>query len=785
MIRKLLGLDPSQDVDRIDFAFRGGWFLAVVLIAAALGFAVFLYRSEKLLPRGRRLIMATAQALALLTLVLIVLQPHAVIRMTKESKRFFLVLLDTSRSMEIADPRQSTEQVAEAAHALDLLPLGQSLRGDEAENLKARIGAPTRAALARSGLQHPEIRLVERLAESYQVRPFHFDDALHATTELSPEGLSSNGESSRLGTALEEAISRFAGRPLAGAVVLSDFAWVEGTDPLRVAHQLAQRNIPVYTVPIGLPAPPDLRLTGVVAPEVVFKGDRVPLRVKLESHGYSGRTVDLKLRVDGVETLSQPVTLEEGVQFAELMIVPQQEGGTLDLGFEVAPLEGEVTEINNLTSHQVRVLDEKIRVLYIEGMPRWEYRYLRWVLLRDPRLQVTFLMTQGDPSLAASSPQHIARFPQDPQEALRYDLIIVGDVPASYFNTTQVDLIETLVKERGGSFLMIAGPMAAPATYRETPLGDLLPVRLGTGQSEAVSPEVSPEVTPAGHASLATSLSLSPDTSTRIWSHVKPMHALPSLAGAKPGATVLLRLPRESEAVPEYPLVAWQRVGTGKSLFVATEDLWRMRLEVGDRYHARFWGQTIQFLALSRLLGQNKQVTLETDRAQYHVGEQVRLYANVLTESFEPVELARYEVVLEQDGQAGSSEVIELEPVPDTPGLYTGAALAGTDGRYLVRTTERDSEISNQASFQVRTDPLEDRESAAQEEVAAQVASLSGGRMLAWEDLAALPDTLGPERPIKQVVRIEKDLWDIPLWFLLVAAFAGTEWYLRRKDNLV
>jgi len=523
----------------------------------------------------------------------------------------------------------------------------------------------------------------------------------------------------------------------------------------------------------------------VVAPEVVFKGDRVPLRVKLESQGYAEKAVNLIFNVAGEQSAVQQITLKDGVQFEEFMFIPEQESGTLKLDFEIKPLAGEVTEINNTTSHNVRILDEKIKVLYIEGMPRWEYRYLRWVLLRDPRLDVQFLMTQGDPALAGSSPHHIGRFPEDPKEALKYDLIILGDVSATYFNAAQTDLIHKLVKERGGSLLMLAGPMAAPSTYRDSPIGDILPINIGTGGYLSVPPTVSPEVTEDGHLSLATSLSLAPNTSARIWSHVKPMYGLPDLAGPKSGATVLLRLPKLNDQLPDYPLVAWHRYGTGKSLFVATEDLWRMRLEVGDRYHARFWGQTIQFLTLSRLLGQNKQITIETDRGSYSAGDQVRIFANVLTESFEPVVGQSYEVSLAPKDNPDQAAIIELTSVESTPGLYSGSYLAGKDGTYQLKTRPQDQEISNLTEFTVATIPIEDRETSMQSEIAREAAHLSGGRSLTLAGLSEFVGSLEPEKKLTNTVKTEKELWDTPLWFLLFVVFAGAEWYLRRKDNLV
>lgn len=790
MLNKLLGLESTQELDNIEFT--GGWFLALLLIVASFALVIYLYRKETSISPRRRFLMMTCKVCALITLILVVMKPFASIRETQESRPTMLVLLDTSKSMALDDPRKSREDVEEAAKALNKLPLEQSLKSENTATLGQSLGSTRRIDLARGALTHPEIQVLDKLEEKYDVRFFTFDSSitsqsLEEDAELGtlPVLNTPDGASSQVGTALDEAVGRFAGKELAGAMVLSDFAWVEGADPVRVAHQLKTRNVPLYPIPIGLPSPPDIRLLSVVGPEVVFKGDRVPLRVKFESRGYNGLKVALEMKIDGETAEPKEVELKDGVQFAEMMFVPQQDSGTIKIEFRIAPREDETSDSNNVATHNVRILDEKIKVLYIEGMPRWEFRYLRWVLLRDRRLQVRFLMTQGDSALAGSSPVHIGRFPEDPKEALKYDLIILGDVPASYFNAAQTKLIEQLVRERGGSLLMLAGPVAAPSTYRDTPLGSLLPVNLGTGGAGPPANSL-PEVTAAGQESLITSLSLSPETSAAVWGKVSPMWGLPNLDGPKPGATVLLTLKGQADPnKPPYPLVAWQRVGTGKSLFVGTEDLWRMRQEVGDRFHARFWGQTIQFLTLSRLLGQNKQITIETDRNTYSTGDQIRIFANVLTESFDPVDAPTYEVVLEPDGNPDAGATVELTPVEGTPGLFTGSYTAGKDGSYLLKTQPQDAEVSNEANFAIETVDIEDRETAMQPDVAKQIAEISGGKELTLSGLGSFADSLEPAEKITNVVKSKKDLWDSPLWFLLVIAFAGAEWYLRRKENLV
>ncbi|MCH8046194.1 MAG: hypothetical protein IID44_20980 [Planctomycetes bacterium] len=799
LLKWLLEIDQSQQIAGLpDVELSGGWLLAVPLLVAAVALVVFLYRSETRLSRGRRTVMAACQGLALLTLILMLLEPVAGIRLIQPYRRTVLVLVDSSRSMLIEDQRTTIEDVGEAAGVLGKLSPGQQVNADTVDAVRQSIGPVSRINLARAALGGAQVdgaqaAWLDKLNEQYQVRFFSFDE------RLKPEGgaedptgwlknLEADGETSQVGTAIEEAVARYAGQPIAGVVVLGDFAWANGRDPVEAARNLKQQGIPVFPVTIGLPKPPDVHLRRVVAPEVVFKGDRVPLRIQIESHGFAGDTVELVLDIDGERVTRQQVELKDGIQFEEMMFIPQRESGTVTLDLSVTVLAGETTEKNNAVSHKVQIIDEKIKVLYIEGMPRWEYRYLRWVLLRDPRLDVKFLMTQGDPALAKTSPQHLGRFPQVKKDAFRFDLIILGDVPASYFNATQMELIEDLVKIHGGSLLMVAGPMKIPggagnlATYRDTRIANILPVKLGNGQWETVN--AGPVVTPAGRESSVTTLSLSPETNQRIWSHVRPMY-LPVLEGAKPGATVLLTKPKDVEEMRDYPLIAWHRYGTGKSMFVATEDLWRMRLEVGDKYHARFWGQAIQFLTLSRLLGKNKQVTLETDRRTYSAGEQVRVFANVLTQSFEPVEQPSYTVILDRKDTADAAAEMELSPVPGSPGLYSGVYLASEDGDYLLKTKDQDLEVSNQVDFTVATIPLEDRETAMQADVARQIAEQSGGKRLGLLELENLAAELGDQEPLSKEVRLQIDLWDKPVLFVLLVLFAGTEWYLRRRDNLV
>lgn len=779
-----------EKISDVEVYLRHSWIWVLVLLAGAIAWAIYMYRSETELTVRRRKFMGFCQVLAALLFIVMLSEPVMKMKITRPLRRTVLVLLDTSSSMSIDDERTDVDDVAEAAKALQEVPLTEEVSEAKAESLRNKVLGASRLDLARAAIKHPEIDLAGNLGKEYQLRFFSFDDNLRP---IVGEGESAEwldkrraeGKTSRVGSAIEEAVGRHTGQPMAGVVVLSDFAWIKGRDPADVARRMKERGVPVFPVAIGLPSPPDIHVRRLVAPDVVFAGDKVPLRIQLDSSGFDGRTVELLLTVDGDTAIATDVVLSGGSQFEEMMYIPKKKDGTAELKVEIEPQAGETAEDNNSISHKVRIIDEKIDVLYVEGLPRWEYRYLRWVLLRDPRLNVKFLMTKGDPSLAAASPRYIDKFPESSEAVLSHDLLIIGDVPANYFNSKQISLIEELVKKGGGSVLMLAGPVSAPATYRHSPIAEMLPVMIAGGPGVDPGLKAHPVVTPEGQNSSVITLSASRKVDSRLWSTVRPLGVLPKLDGAKPGAEVLLSLPKlESDALA-YPLVAWQRYGKGKTMYVGTENLWRLRREVGDKYHARFWGQAIQFLSLSRLLGDNKQITLETSRKSYAAGEQVNVFANVLTESFDPVEQPAYEVLLEKSGSATLPVELELVPVPDTPGFYSGSYLADEEGSYQLRAKPNDQPVANTVEFDVKIVPLEKRETGSRPDVAEQVAAGSGGKSFSLSGLAGLPEELKNEEKLTTVVHKEKDMWDLPAMFILLVIITGTEWYMRRRDNLV
>ncbi len=667
--------------------------------------------------------------------------------------------------------------------------------------VRKEAAAVPRLTLAKGLLDHPGLRALDRAGKDCNVRYFSFGDKLEQisaaaeTVQAALKELEPIARATRGSRAIHEAVSQFSGQPIVGVVMLTDGAFNdENAYPLTAAAWLREQGVPLHTVGLGLRAPQDVGLRSLIVQDVFFPKDLVTARLQVTSSGYSGVTTEVRATLDGKEAAKVSVDLTDEPQFVELTFpVPKGKGGLSQLAFTIPARQGEISAANNELKKPVRIIDQKIKVLYVEGRPRWEYRYLRVLLLRDPRLDVKFLMTQGDPDLAAASPEYLARYPEKPAEAFIYDLVILGDVPSWYFNRPQMERMVELVRERGGSVLMLAGEQYAPASYVDTPLAEVLPVRI-TRDYQLMPPEVYPLATPVGKRSFAM-LEKSDSANNRVWSLVRPLGRLPRLEGAKPGANVLAELPEGPNRPEPYPLISWQYAGAGKAMYVGTDQLWRLRFKLGDRYHGRFWGQAIQFLALSRLLGENKRVRLETDKAgQIRTGQRVEIHANVLDPAFQPVKSKEYTVHVERaapnpgaapPGEAKASVVdITLLPVPGAEGLFQGSHVFREEGRYVLRASGDDAKFANTVDLVVAASDLEDHEPAMQESLLKKMSELSGGQYFSVREWPALPGMLEARERIV-VENKEKDLWDSWPLFVLLLLSASAEWFLRRRSNLV
>ena len=426
----------------------------VAIFAAIVVLSLYLYRRPWGLPLWLRGILVVSRVLVLALLVATLMEPTAVRTEEHTRERSLPVLLDVSESMSMKDQRKLPEEIVEAAAALGMAPLDEEINADQAvmeldAGQRQKITASSRLDLAKAVLVDSARPIFESLGENLDLSYHSFgqaprlisDDTVVAAEDLAVLEATDPGTS--IASSLE-AVANSGGIPPAGIVLLSD--GIDSATSQRseaVLRDLGAREIPVYTVPLGLPDPDDVSINNIVMQEVAFSGDRVPVRVHLQSEGYEQRTARLSVLLNGRRVSSRVVRFEGGLQFEEVDFrVDIYEKGAAQIEVVIEPFDDEVSITNNRITRSIRVVNEKVNVLYIEGNARWEFRYLRAILKRDPRINATFIASNVGPEVARNSPEHIERFPSKREEAFMYDLVILGDVDAAFFSDEELGLLE-------------------------------------------------------------------------------------------------------------------------------------------------------------------------------------------------------------------------------------------------------------------------------------------------------------------------------------------------------
>jgi len=769
--------------------------LMIAVFAAVVLLSIYLYRRAWGLPLWLRISLGAARLVAIALVVASLFEPTAVVSETHTQARTLPVLIDVSESMSMKDERKNTEDIAAAAAALGFLG-NESLEPDElvmrldAEQ-RQTIQTASRLDLARGILRNPAAPVLEELGESFDISFHSFGKSTRilsdnpTITAAQLDALTATDSATSIAASLE-AVAKSGVTTPAGIVLLTD--GIENTSSQRiesVLQDLGARGIPVFPVAIGLEQPDDVSIRNIVMQEVAFSGDSVPVQVQILSKGYEKRTARLTIQLNDRQVFQRVVRLQGGLQFEDVEFnMDLYEKGAARVAVAIEPFEDEISTANNRVERSTRVVNEKVNVLYIEGNNRWEFRYLSAILKRDPRLNTKFISSSAGPEFARNSPEHIERFPSKREDAFKYDLVILGDVDSEFFSPDELALLEELIRDRGASLLVLCGPMYTPSSYSGTPVETLLPIRFDAdAEWDMTAESIYPVLTPEGRSSMVMVLENDPDENDRVWSRAAPLDHLPPLTGVKPGATVLATLSDSAAGSQAYPLVAWHRYGTGKCMTLATDRLWRLRFKTGDKYHWRVWSQSIQFLTLSRLMGEHKRIRIETDRTLYQDGEQARLYAHVLDEDYEPVVQPSFTITVSGTDGNALRETLSLQADRTSPGLYEGYFTAPVAGRYRLESNEDDAEISNTTEFQVATVNRELSDTNMRRDGLQRIAQLTGGTLLTPADLTKLESLLDTS-PITTTVRSERRLWEgLPVGNM-VSAVIGMEWLLRRRNDL-
>jgi hypothetical protein len=740
------------------FTTPGPWALAIGVGVLGILLLLLIRRPAGISP-ARQWLLYGLRASALGLVALCLLQPALMLSSVMPQQSFVGILVDDSQSMRVPDGG-----------------------GEGASRADVAVGA----------LSPAEGSLRSLLDPRFKVRVFSF--ARDARRIESSEELSFAGAETRIDRALAEAADELAAVPLSGLVLLTDGAQTSDEGLADVLLELKSRGVPVYPVGVGRDRfARDLEVTRVVAPQSVLEGSSLQVDVTIAQSGFAGTTQRLEIEDEGRIVAAQEIKFPtNGDAVVASAVFTATEEGPRRFRFRLAPQPGEVLAENNERWALIQVEDRRDKILYFEGEPRWELKFLKSAIQQDENLQLVTLARMAENRFGRfevdAADELAGGFPTTREELFAYKGLVLGSIEASFFTYDQMRMILDFVSQRGGGLLFLGGRAAfAEGGYAGTPIEEAMPVVLGPasggeGRGGFFAPlKVRP--TPFGLSHPATQIFADAETAgaTERWGELHEVSVLNPLFDLKPGAAALLV--GESDGLDRDQIVlAHQRYGRGRAIAFTVHDSWQWQMQqpLEDQSHETFWRQLARWLV--SYVPQPVEVVPDRDRVS--PGQPVTLTSLVRDERYLEVNRARVEAVV--TSPSGEETRVPLEWTVEKDGEFRGAFTPSEIGLYRVESTAvaEGAELGTAlAHFEVSTTSDELYGAHRRRDLLERVAADTGGRFLEPGDFGELVDELAYSQE-GATIREYRDLWDMPLLFLLLLGVLGAEWTLRRRFGL-
>ncbi|MFA5908383.1 MAG: glutamine amidotransferase [Vicinamibacterales bacterium] len=735
------------------FAASTGSYVAAVAVLVAVGLTLAAYRSGR--GRTRDRVALAAIRVALLAIILVCLfRPLLVVKAAVPQQNFLGVLLDDSRSMQIADH-----------------------------------GGQPRSKFITDEFAEPNAGLLKALSDRFTVRTFRFSSAPSRT--MAQGELTFGGSQTRLGAALSGVRQELAGLPVAGLVMVSDGADTADAALGDALLGLKAEGLPVFTVGVGQETlSKDIQVGRIVTPKTTLKGTTLMVDVVLSQSGFDGQQVTLDVDDEGTLVSTQQVTLPDAGTPASIPVrFTVSEAGPRVLRFRVSPQPGELVTENNAREALIDVRDRKEKVLYFEGEPRFEMKFIGRAIKEDGNLILTVLQRTADNKylrIGVDTPEELAAgFPKTREELFSYRGLILGSIEAGAFTGDQLRMISEFVDRRGGGLLTLGGPRAfAEGGYAGTAVADVLPVVLDRAKVQARDTVSRLQVKPtrAGSATAVTQLAANETASAERWNTLPGITTVNRIDAVKPGATVLLTGTDESRA--ERPMLSFQRYGRGKAFAFLPQDswIWQMHasIPVEDMTHENYWRQLLRWV----VDGVPDQVEPSLTSERVEPGEAATLIANVVDPSF--VELNDAAVTATITGPDGAIADLPMSWDGEHPGQYHVSVPTKAPGWYQAKleATRGGKTVSSTVThFRAAPGEAEFFDATMHAATLRRIAEDTGGRYYEAGTTATLADDL--RYTGRGVTTVEEhDLWHMPIVLMLLVGLLSAEWGYRRVVGL-
>ena len=732
----------------VSFSPIGPWPVVVVAALVVMVLTIWAYRRRLRGTRGRwRWLALGLRLAAVLLCVAAAFRPSVVVQEKKKQPSSIVFLIDDSASMQLND----------------------EVRGQTRWGVALKTLSQARA-------------LTKDLDPDLDAKFFRFSDGLR--DQKPGETAEALGRETAIGAALLEAIRRQSGTRVATLVLLSDGSNNAGLTPLVAARQLRSQQVPVVTVGFGSenagPASRDIAVKELVAGPTVFVKNRLQVKGSLVVRGFSNQPIDVEMLVEGESVARTQVRAAEGrevVPITGLSFIPQS-AGEKKITLRVAPKERELLRSNNEISTFVTVLKGGLNVLYLQGPNfTWEYRFLARAINASPDIQGDLKVlrnpaTDGEPGLDDSE------FTPG-----RYDVYILGDLPADRLTRTQQRLL-ALAVEKGAGLIMLGGRSSFGAGgWSGTDVARILPVKIDPGDGQ-IEPEGGLKFVPELNAPEGFIFQVAPTRaeSARIWDAMPRITGTNQFGDPKPNASILAH----TDGPRPVPLMVAMETGRGRVIAFGDETwTWARGTDEGRQAHRKFWRQAIFWLAHKEEQGEN-QVTIALDSRRISLGQKVEMTVTARDAKGAPITGLTYETKITREGAGAPAESVQLFNQGDEArGSYFAVGQPG-EYRVSVKALRGGTEIGHDsARFLVYQDDREMENPAADRALLRQIAETTGGESLPPEQLPKYLRSLHGKVSTEFVSQTEHRIWDNWPFFLIFTALLTLEWWLRKRNGWV
>src|SRR5271165_143826 len=746
---------PASVFSKGTFVLLGRWplwllGLLTIAMAAALAWSIW-RRQANFVPsmRGARSVFVWLLQTTLVALLLLLLwQPALSVATLRPQQNVVAVVLDDSKSMAVTDADGGTRRQA----VVNTLNSG----------------------------------LMKSLQQKFQVRLYRLGEHVERIDKL--DVLNACAPATHIGSGLKDVVADAATLPIGAIVLMSDGADNSGGIDLETLNEIKHQRIPVHTIGFGSEKfAHDIELTDVVLPSRSLAQSRLKADVSFRQNGFAGQRVKLVVRDGGKAVGSQDITLkEDGATQTEALPFNAGGAGVKNLEFSIEALPAEQNRDNNRQVRALNVSNSTPKILYLEGEPRWDFKFLRRAVEDDKNIALYTIVRTTQNKLYTQTPDDKhpelkdGGFPVKVEDLFDFQGIILGSVEANYFSVNQQELIQQFVDRRGGGLLFMGGRASlADGGYDKPPFSDLLPVALPNRRNTFVRDPAYAELTSAGKDSLITRIEEDPAKNVDRWKHLPYLMNYQEVGSAKPGALVLAEM---TAAGRRLPLLITENYGRGRTAVLATGGEWRWQMlqPVSDMSHEIFWRQLLRWLVSDT----PTRVVASSSKAVVQDEGKVKLRAEVRDMTYLPTSDATVEAHITG---SGVSQTVELHPDPLKQGSYEADWEAERPGSYVAEIVAQrgKDELGRGVVIVRREDGVAENFHLEQNrELLEKLSSQTGGRYYRPDEGKKLGDEISySEAGI--TVRENKDLWDMPIVFFLALLLRSSEWLLRRKWGVV